>query len=103
MIHILDKDGKVFIVNHEIKKKNNEGGLIFVLDLGLSSDPMKFFIPSQLQGRLQLPMVGSVLTPSGNKLSANVEQFRIKNNLKPKGFLLNVSSREVQLWNLTDQ
>ena len=48
-------------------------------------------------------MTTSVLTPSGYKLGANVEEFRIKQNLKPKGFLLNVASKEVQLWNLNEQ
>lgn len=48
-------------------------------------------------------MLTSVLTPSGHKLGAKVEEFRLKQNLKPKGFLLNVASKEVQLWNLNDQ
>ena len=52
---------------------------------------------------MQLPVLTSVLTPSGHKLGAKVEEFRLKQNLKPKGFLLNVASKEVQLWNLNEQ
>ena len=40
-------------------------------------------------------MTTSTLTPSGYKLGANVEEFIIKQNLKPKGFLLNVASKEI--------
>ena len=103
LIHILDSYGRIYIVNHEIKAKNMKLGLIFTLDLGLTSFPKSFYVPSNLQGKVQLPMLTSVLTPSGHKLGANVEEFRLKQNLKPKGFLLNVASKEVQLWNLNDQ
>ena len=95
LIHVLDTNGHVYIVNHEIKRQNNKGGLIFTLDLKLASTPRKFFLPSNLQGKLQLPLIGSVLTPSGHKLGAKAEQFRIKNNLKPRDFLLGISSQEV--------
>ena len=48
LIHVMDTDGRIYIINHEIKLKNQTGGLIFTLDLGLSSNPKTFYLPSNL-------------------------------------------------------
>ena len=39
LIHVLNSYGHIYIVNHEIKAKNTKLGLIFTLDLGLTSFP----------------------------------------------------------------
>ena len=48
LIHILDSYGRIYIVNHEIKARNMRLGLIFTLDLGLTSFPKSFYVPSYL-------------------------------------------------------
>ena len=53
------------------------------------------FLPTQLQGKLQLPIkVGT--------LGTKVEEFCLELNLMPSGFLINVSEHAVQLWNFDD-
>ena len=52
-------------------------------------------MPSTLQGKVQLPIrIGS--------LGTEVEQFCLKKNLMPSGFLVTVTERAIQLWNFDD-
>ena len=99
----------VYILNKTLAKDLNSrspsqrGGLIFVLDTEVLSPPsmvlggaFRVFVPSSLQGKLQLPMrVGS--------LGVKVEEFCLQKNLMPSGFLIVVHQRGVQLWNFDAQ
>ena len=73
--------------------------MIFVLDADIESPiaatSLSLYLPSNLQGKLQLPIrVGS--------LGPKVEQFCLDRNLMPSGFLLNVTELAIQLWNFDD-
>ena len=72
--------------------------MIFVLDTDFqgAGRSLNLFLPTYLQGKLQLPMrVGS--------LGPKVEEFCLQRNLMPSGFLVTVTDRGVQLWNFDDQ
>lgn len=72
---------------------SQRGGLIFVLDIDSEGNapqvpPLNLFVPSTLQGKIQLPVrVGS--------LGTEVEQFCLKKNLMPSGFLVTLTELAV--------